>query len=163
MKLSMAEPLKNMVMELFDLKRSNCWGSQSDKAEPIDHLERINPELPWTGRRLLEFIGTDVMRNIYPDIWVSAVERRLWSLGLGDSGSPVIPAAICDLRFENEAHMVRRLGGVVIRVSVPGEESGTEHISGQWFKDANVDGEVIARRGDIEGLKAQLMNVLRGM
>ena len=72
-----------------------------NKNAPISWLSGV------TGRSLLQSLGTEWGRNIVgQDIWVQAMEQKFQS-----SYAPL--RIIDDLRFENEAHMVRRLGGEV--------------------------------------------------
>ena len=62
-------------------------------------------------RELLQFIGTDICRDmIDPDIWIkigkAKIDRRLKETNI----------YISDVRFENERDLVHDLGGKVIRV-----------------------------------------------
>lgn len=66
-----------------------------------------NPDI-MTGRRLLQRLGTDVMRRRDPLYWVSMFQSRVRAL-LG-SGNDVVCA---DCRFLNEVEAIRALGGEV--------------------------------------------------
>lgn len=94
-KLSFAAPLKTML-------------SSIGYPEPLtqDEKERIIPELGVSWRLLAQTLGTEWgRREVNPDIWVILAEKFIRSTG----GKFVIT----DLRFENEAAMVRRLNGVI--------------------------------------------------
>jgi hypothetical protein len=74
--------------------------------EPLNAREytRSYP-MAMTGRRLLQRLGTDVMRNRDPEYWIKAWHRKaLVALGQGKS------VAVADVRFENEVDEILRLG-----------------------------------------------------
>ena len=64
-------------------------------------------------RRLLQFMGTDVGRNILGEnCWVEIIQRRIREEGLKK-------VAISDCRFINEAQWVHDVGGTVVRILRP--------------------------------------------
>lgn len=65
-------------------------------------------------RRLLQWWGTDLRRNQDPDYWVKKGED--WGRDTAEHG--LIPV-FTDVRFPNEANMVRENGGIIVRVSAP--------------------------------------------
>lgn len=83
---------------------------------PIDWVEdHKNDTLPcgMTVRQAMQFIGTDVMRELWTDVWVNAWKHRLPSLN-----GPMSPGTILvgDVRFPNEVEAIQGLGGKVIRL-----------------------------------------------
>lgn len=86
-------------------------------------LELIKP----TPRFLLQFIGTNLLRNqLHPKIWVNALmsEYKLYketkpfvNLTLKDEEYP--NWLITDMRFPNEMDAVKKRGGITIRVNRP--------------------------------------------
>jgi hypothetical protein len=59
---------------------------------------------------LLQFIGMG-LRNVYgEDVWVERLERKI------DAANPFENIYIADMRFPNEADMLRRKGFVTVRV-----------------------------------------------
>lgn len=78
----------------------------------------------WTYRELMQKIGTDVARDIDPNVWVNKLFRD-WE----DDGRPWL--VIDDLRFPNEAAAVRARGGVVLLL----ERGVTQdaHVSESYF------------------------------
>lgn len=82
--------------------------------------EAILPEWGFTTRDFLQRFGTEAMRNNFgQDFWIRRMQNRLHGLNR---------VVITDCRFENEAAMVRSMGGIVVGVSRPGTvDSG--HIS----------------------------------
>lgn len=104
---SFASALKNVVSSIFSMDREMLEGKKGREL-------RESPDLWWSEklgysvspRSLLQIIGTDVFRAWNPDIWVLALERSL-----GEE-----PTVIADVRWKNEAEMIRRRGGIIIRV-----------------------------------------------
>lgn len=78
-------------------------------------------------RRLLQVYGTDIIRHkIGEDYWVRAMEEEIrsgWSAGRD--------VVVTGVRFNNEADMIRRLGGTVLEVIRPGYGGVDPHVSEQ--------------------------------
>lgn len=68
------------------------------------------PEIRW----LLQVWGTDLRRAEDPDYWVKQAEIEAKQM---EYTFPVFT----DVRFPNEANMVRRNGGIIVRVMAPPE------------------------------------------
>lgn len=112
-KLSFADKLKDGVSSVFgwnremlegDTDESRKWREEADKFWTEETGETITPRL------ILQLFGTDCMRNGFFDgIWVSLVKQELLK---NKQKNYVIP----DVRFENEANMIRSLGGKICQV-----------------------------------------------
>ena len=78
--------------------------------------EKALPGLPYiTPRVLMQTLGTEWGRNsIHRDVWVRVVEQRVQV-----SRSQGFNIVLDDVRFANEADMIRRLGGIVVQVHGP--------------------------------------------
>jgi hypothetical protein len=70
-------------------------------------------EIKWIGRtprQIMQLFGTDFVRDmIHPDFWVLRMKQELLK-----SQDDII---IDDIRFDNEADLVRELGGLVIHMN----------------------------------------------
>lgn len=78
--------------------------------------ERIGREIPDPkDRKLLQWIGTDWGRAIDPDLWTGIWKAEVQRV-LSKPASLVVND---DVRFDNEAHAVRELGGIVVQVVAP--------------------------------------------
>ena len=112
-KLSFADKLKDGVASVFgwdrqmlegDTESSRNWREQNDKFWTKETGQDITPRL------ILQLFGTDCMRNGFFDgIWVSLVKQTLIE-------NPDKNFVIPDVRFENEAKMIRNLGGKICQV-----------------------------------------------
>ena len=92
-----AGPLKRMLTSIgVDV-------SDLSKNDPVPFLDgRITP------RVMMQTMGTEWGRSLLPDLWL-----RVWQHELDDR-----PRCVCvpDVRFDNEADLIRELGGVIIHV-----------------------------------------------
>ena len=84
-------------------------------------------------RRLLQRLGTEGVREIVPSFWTDLAEDTASSI----SGPVVFP----DVRFETEAEMVKRNGGVIVQVEGGTDLEGlasfhaSEHGMAEWPAD----------------------------
>ena len=109
-KLSFASPLKEITKILFNL-------SDEDVKDPIKK-ELINPKFNASPRELMQWLGTDIMReefnkkfNYSGSIWIDSVKDKVKILL--DNNKDVV---IDDVRFQNEVDMIHSLGGIVINL-----------------------------------------------
>lgn len=110
------------------------------------------------GRRLLQVLGTDCGRAYNPQIWIQKWRDRVEMVT--EWGATVIMAD--DVRFENEAAEIHRMGGVVVRVVRP-ELDGTKpdgHISEWPIPEFCID-YTILNDGNLEQLRGQVDILLR--
>ena len=146
---SFAEPIKEWVLSLVEplgVEPRHIFGAndetkQADMAEPLEMLPPLNariiPEY-WTGRSLLEYLGTDVARSIHPDVWVQRFVRQYYAPHR---------TVITDVRYPNEFAAIRKLGGVVwrTRLDVDHDSRGSG-----WFCPADKDWRNACACGAIE-------------
>ena len=109
-KLSFASPLKEITKILFNL-------SDEDVKDPIKK-ELINPKFNASPRELMQWLGTDIMReefnkkfNYSGSIWIDNIKDKVKTLL--DNNKDVV---IDDVRFQNEVDMIHSLGGIVINL-----------------------------------------------
>jgi len=112
-KVSFADKLKDGVATVFSWDRemlegttdeSRTWREQKDEFWSRETNEHITPRL------VLQMFGTDCMRNgFYNGIWVSIVKQQIIN---NPNKNFVIP----DVRFPNEAKMIKEVNGEVWRI-----------------------------------------------
>lgn len=123
-----ADFLKEILSKCFCLNEDHLYGSL--KEEFIEHLPirtrsgKVTNH-KWTPRKLLQFLGTDVMRTIDPDCWVNVVKNFVYTYRNYDN------IIITDARFDNEIDWVLERGGIHIHVRRQNSDfaSGTDHAS----------------------------------
>jgi dephospho-CoA kinase len=115
-KMSFAEPLKEVLKVLFMFDDEQLYGSQIQKEEP---------DLRWFGcsaRTSMQFIGTEVLRDslekIMPGIGSDYFVKRLGIWFEAEiAKNPNIKVVVSDLRFLNEDKYIKKMAGMVIRIN----------------------------------------------
>lgn len=170
---------KSTVAEI--LVRDHGYTEMTFAAPMIDGLHTLDPIIGWVAgepvrfaaavdalgwdttkrtygeaRRLAQRFGTDVVRNqIGVDTWVDVLRHRLNAHG--DKSPVVVP----DMRFPNEARLIRECGGVLARIERPGlyQQQAGAHESEQYAMHIMPD-YVILNAGDMSNLRQQVDHLL---
>jgi hypothetical protein len=109
--IAFADPLKQAVKIIYGLTDEQLYGKLKD-VEDVFWNE--------TPRSILQKMGTDGLRKGHRmDVWVKATERIITS-------DLKAYWAISDVRFPNEAEMVKSLNGIVVKLT--GSFGGREEI-----------------------------------
>ena len=114
-----ADPLRDGLMAIFNLDPTDFEGDR--KEQPLACLDR-------SPRQLMQSMGTEWARNtVHPDVWVKLAEQNLdyMTKALG----AVLGFVVSDVRFENEADLIRRRGGTVIHIFRPDAQAVNPHVS----------------------------------
>lgn len=118
-RLAFADPVKQSALALDPYVRA-MDGSFHRLTGLHEHLGwELAKEIP-DVRRLLQRLGTEVGRDILSDrhsIWTNIAARAAYEHQR---------VVFTDLRFADEADLVRALGGMVIRIERPGEGAGVD-------------------------------------
>lgn len=101
-KIAFADHLKSVCMHLFDMTH--------DQVYTLEGKETIDLRYGRTPREILQFMGTEVVRDNFPNLWV----QHMWRACEGIENI-VIP----DVRFDNEAAFVALNEGVMIEIERP--------------------------------------------
>ena len=99
-----------------------------------------------TGREFLQKLGTAVRNEVHPEFWTRALFIKE-----GNNQNLIIP----DVRFPNEAQIVKDHGGILIRIERPGAGAGN-HISETALDDYKGWDIVIDNVGTLEDLYKQV-------
>lgn len=126
--LHFAGPLKEIAQEVYLLTHAQCHDDAAKEfpfAHPInldDGLgmlralvgEAVQPRglVARTPRQLMQYLGTDYVRSVYPTFWIDKVAERLNLIRHHGTGKALVP----DLRFHNEAATIRAAFGMIVRV-----------------------------------------------
>jgi len=141
---SFATPLKDVVGDLFDLSHDQLYGELK---------EVIDPRYDKSPRWLLQYIGTDVFRKLYPNCWVDK-GVRMYRKRLEEDGE--VRMVIPDVRFRNEFDAIKEAGGHVwktVRTDHHGASGGIEghpsEVEMQSIPDKEIDMVVSAVTGEL--------------
>ena len=157
--LAFAGPLKRVCQEIvgsaFSIPPEHFVGSQDEKNSSLEDYG-----LPdWSGRKILQFIGTEGFRTIHPEVWPRlCIANAKQLLHAGAHG-----VIITDCRFLSEEQMVHDAGGVVIRTHRSKVEDDFQGIQGHQSEleiaKLKTDFE-LDNNGTLEELRDQLIDVL---
>jgi dephospho-CoA kinase len=148
-KIAYAEPLKEVCRNLFNFNDEQLYG---DKKEDLDSFWNITP------RQAFQFIGTDMIRNnmdkmikgVNNNFWVKCLEKRI--INLNSRGIKNI--IVSDIRFNNEADLIKRLNGKLIKVS-RNIVNNDSHIS--ELEIDNIEEDIlIENKGSLEELYSKI-------
>ncbi len=160
--IAYADFLKEILGKCFNLSSEHLYGSL--KEEPIDYLPirtrsgKITNH-NWTTRKLLQFLGTDVMRTIDPDCWINVVKNFV------KNNHDYDDIIITDGRFINEIDWVLQEGGIHIHVIRDNKDfsSGNDHASETSLDDYIVNNEscyIIENNKTLHHLYVSLQNII---
>ena len=143
MPVAFADPLKKGLMAMFNLG-PEYFSDSKLKEEDI-------PELDVSPRILMQTLGTEWARNLLDEnIWVDIARRKIKAF---DSYSVVVT----DVRFENEAALIKELGGVILQVQREGLDGvGIQGHSSEVGRGVDAD-FVIVNDGTFEQLKEKVL------
>jgi hypothetical protein len=145
---SFAEPLRLAACEIFGLEYSNF----ADR----DRKDTINEQWGMTPRQMIQRLGTEGMRHLFgEDFWI-----KRWRMVYDNS--PFDNFVVTDVRFDNEASMIRELGGTVVHVFRADTRNNDPHLSAQGVPYLAGD-HVIENYGDIKALYERIEDLLKEM
>ena len=151
--VSFADPLKDGLCAMFKMTRKELEKIKEDKT-PLHGIGQ-------TARYLMQTLGTDWGRNmVNPDIWLILAQARIQQMIHDVDKSRVV---VSDVRFTNEAKLIRDLGGIVVFITnsdrVQNRLNGGEmtHESESYLNDIYTQADsVIDNSGSLVSLQVKL-------
>lgn len=148
-RIAFAAPLKAMLRAGLGLTDEQLE-DRALKEAPLDWLDGRTP------RQLMQTLGTEWGRtHAHPDLWLRIARRQI-----EQTAGPIV---ITDVRFDNEARLVRDLGGIVWHITRPGagtvahaSEAGITASAGDWWL-AN-DGSIVDLQLEVRSLANMMKN-----
>jgi hypothetical protein len=115
---SFAGPVKDAVAVIFGWDRALLEGdtdtSRKFREIPCPFWSEVMGR-DYTPREALQKMGTEAGRNVFcSDIWTRALEQRI---SAATAVNDLVNFVITDVRFPNEAKLIRELGGYVVEVT----------------------------------------------
>jgi hypothetical protein len=106
-----------------------------------------------TLRSLYQTLGTEWGREcVHPDVWTHVWKRQAERRVLDG-----VPVVVDDVRFPNEAQLVKDMGGIMWRVTRPGKPRPNGHVSEGGLDWWDFDGEIYN-----DGSMEDLIHTVRG-
>lgn len=131
-RVAFADPLKELCIKFLGLSRDDVY----------TQLGKIKHNETWgmTNREILQLVGTNALRNnFHEDVWIKIAEMSISKLLA--TGNRVV---VTDVRFDNEAQMITRLGGVVAKVIRPQLKTMLTDAETRHASEAGVDDKHIS-------------------
>lgn len=162
-KLAFADPLREMLYTLNPIVKMGPpmerafapMGQRQEYTRWQEYLDVVGydeAKKHTEVRRLMQVFGTDVMREMYrQDAWVDLAERTI-------EADPYQDWVLTDVRFDDEAEMVRRQGGCMIRIQRNGLVADG-HQSEEGVRDDLVD-VIMPNNGTVDSLHRQMRSVV---
>lgn len=139
-RMSFAATLKRMVRVLLrgvGLSEAEIRSAEIDK-------EAVIPALGVSYRHICQTLGTEWGRNmINPGLWLMCADREL-------ATSPLEHVVFDDVRFDDEADLIRQHGGLIIHV-IRQSDQVDNHSSEAGIGLRETDA-VVSNNGSLEGL-----------
>jgi hypothetical protein len=152
-----AEPIKQFLLNI-GFRYEDVYGSQEEKL-------KVNKFWNVSGREFMQKFATDIMRNklqtVLPlldlggsTIWVRAMEKKI-------QDNPDKNIVIGDGRFLDEIMLVKKYGGIVIKIIRPSNNDKNNYIheSESYFDSIVPDYEII-NDGTFEDLENKIKSIL---
>lgn len=132
--VAFADPLREMACVLCDHAGIDyAWVTEPHlKNQPI-------PGFHFSGRQFMQRVGTEAVRALDPNAWVTALARHIGlEEGMHRVGDRIV---ITDVRFPNEAAWLKLQGGYLLRLQRNGTGQRITHESERYVDalDAALD------------------------
>jgi hypothetical protein len=139
-KASFAAPLKRALCVIFGFHMRD-WESLEWKESPNSKCYGLTP------RHLAQTLGTNWGRtHVNENVWVDAAMED----DLVTCNDRVV---FSDVRFDNEAWVIKREGGVVLHLSKIGQSVNDTHASEVGIDEKLADYRIAAQPGSVQSLK----------
>jgi hypothetical protein len=152
-RLSFADPMKEVANMLFGFTEEQLWG-------PSEKREAIDPYWGFSPRRALQTMGTEWGRNcLDKDVWVKIGLQRAGRMIANGARGVVIP----DVRFPNEANLIKQHKGYLLRIERPAvahDDEASRHESETALDDYHRWTSVLRNEGSIEDLAQMVCGII---
>lgn len=148
--MSFAEPIKRMAVEFI-----MSFGYTKDQALKFAWVdkEREISEIKATPRYILQTLGTEWGRKcLSSELWTNCMMHRIASYLKKENCGIVID----DVRFINEAEMIKEMGGEVWMIVRPSAVNLTEHESEGGLDTWGLFDRVIVNDGTIADMRKKI-------
>ena len=108
------------VWDLLNTREVKARMGKTNLDKVKSHIQ-YHPAGPMSGREVMQYVGTDICRTMYGDVWADSCIRKITKEGS-------LFAVITDCRFPNEVEAIQKVGGKVVRLT-RGMESKDNHYS----------------------------------
>lgn len=151
-RIALADPIKEFASKIFGFTQDQLWGSS-------EFRDQVSPRWNLTARRVLQVLGTDIVRNLHPEVWLQYAWEKITALT--SRGKDVV---VTDVRFPNEVEFFLERRAKVVRIVRQGiGVTDTEAHASEMAQDDVPDSEfdaVIANDGTLEAYRSKVRSML---
>lgn len=115
----------------------------------------INPDAPRSPRQIMQWWGTEYRRSQDQGYWVSRAGQTISWLSKSEQADLVV---LTDVRFVNEANLVRRWGGLIWQINRPGLQRAHGAHASEVTGEHYAPDAVIHNDGDLHHLKQAVLS-----
>jgi hypothetical protein len=135
-KYSLATPIKELLNARFGWT-PEMWANRDWKeaAIPACGFNSAHGSF-FSPRAWAQWLGTEVGRTLDPDVWTRLMIRKWAEL---TKANPEARMVVSDVRFDNEALAISKLGGEVLHIYRPDAGAVLDHLSEAGVSSALVD------------------------
>jgi hypothetical protein len=150
--LSFASPIREFIAGLLGIPLSQLTDGPT-KERPIKELGGKSP------RYLMQTLGTEWGREMVdPDLWVKIAQWKIDALRRGSCVPKLV--VFSDVRFDNEASMLRSQGGRIVLLNRPSLELVMHHVSEAGLSDIGPRDTVVENAGSLSDLRQAARMIL---
>lgn len=144
-RIALADPIKAAAREWYGLSHDQTDG---------DLKESLDERWGLSARQIMQRLGTEVARSIHADTWIRYLLAQT-------AKQPQTLWVVPDVRFQNEAAVLRAAGAHIWRVHRPSlAPSGDLHASEAEIELISADVQLM-NHGSLEDLHVQVESALR--
>lgn len=155
-KVPFANPLKEALKEIFMFSDEQLYGNEKEVPDPR-----------WFGitpRKVMQFAGTELLRDqlaklipeLGQDVWIHRF--KLFYENEKEKNEN-LRIAISDARFKNKGIVIKKLGGIIIKVMRPGIITNDTHKSETEQNEIEPD-IIIINDGSLDELYAKVDKIM---
>jgi hypothetical protein len=148
-RLAFADKIRDMLYYLNPLVKEGFRVQGVVDGYGWEKAKVLFPEI----RKELQELGVSARVHLGTDVWVHAVLNQM--VGVGDY-------VITDVRFKNEATMIKEANGQIWRVTRPGVNAVNAHVSETELDDYPVD-HFVKNDGDVKDLWEEVLMLCHHM
>lgn len=141
-RVSFADKVKEVSMELYDLTREQCYG-------PKEIKEKVDPRYGKSPRELMQRVGDKLRKLISETIWIDVVFDKTIPEYLAEGYNVFV---VSDVRYPNEGNKVLQEKGTLVKIvrDAGGTSVGADHPSETSMKDYKEFDFIIENNGSLE-------------
>lgn len=154
-RIALADPIKDFAAKMFGFSSEQLWGPSAMRNE-------VSPRWGLTPRHVLQVLGTEIGRQIHPEVWLRYCWERATAMVFEPNCSGVV---VTDVRFANELDFFKARGAKLVKIVRPGQEKlegeAGAHVS-ELEQDAMSDGvfdAVVTNAGTLDELHHQVREI----